>query len=97
MQSVFKKHLLRAFSQETKEGVVDDNVKRFLNYLLEHQFIDAINIRRYTIIKEFELEYPKHDGHKTQTVYTIANRFNLSDRTVWTVLKDHLNRFDKKA
>ncbi len=96
MESVFKEHLLEVFNKECENLVAEDQVECFLNYLLEHQVIDSLTVRRYTIIKEFEKEYPKHDGHKTQTVYTIANKFNLSDRTVWTVLKDHLHRFDKK-
>lgn len=96
MESVFKEHLLEVFNKECGDVITEDKVECFLNYLLEHQVIDSLTVRRYTIIKEFEKEYPKHDGHKTQTVYTIANKFNLSDRTVWTVLKDHLDRFDKK-
>lgn len=97
MEGVFKAYLLQAFNEKYKATLIDEKVEFFLEYLLEHQLIDDLTIRRYTIIKEFEKEYPKHNGHKTQTVYTIANKFNLSDRTVWTVLKDHLNRFDKKS
>lgn len=96
MEGVFKKYLLQAFNENKETTLLDENIEHFLDYLLEHQLIDDITVRRYTIIKEFEKEYPKHNGHKTQTVYTIANKFNVSDRTVWTVLKDHQNRFDKK-
>ncbi len=95
MESVFKKHLLQAFKEDFPEqlGVINPSI--FLDYLIAHNLIDTLTIRRYSIIKEFEKEYPKHNGHKTQTVYTIANKFNLTDRTVWTVLKDHIDRFKK--
>ena len=95
MESVFKEHLLEAYQEDFPEQQDAINYSLFLDYLITCQLIDTLTIRRYTIIKEFEKEYPKHNGHKTQTVYTIANKFNLTDRTVWTVLKDHIDRFKK--
>lgn len=95
VKSNFKSFLLAAFKAATPEFYEHSKAGVFIDYLLDHHLIEETNIRRYTILKEFEIEYPKHQFHKTQTVLTIANKYELSEWTVWTVLKDHSRRFEK--
>ncbi len=91
----FKNHLLTAFERANLDEDESNKITDFLDYLLDHHLIEETNIRRYTILKEFEIQYPQHQYHKTQTVFTIANKYGISERTVWTVLKDHVRRFEK--
>ena len=92
----FKNYLLDTF-KESEADYSYEKVASFVDFLLNHNIIDALNIRRFTILKEFEIQYPLHHFHKTQTVYTIANKYGISERTVWTVLKDHVRRFERKS
>ena len=95
MKSNFKTYLLTAFETTISAEYEPTQLTSFIDYLLDHHLIEEVNIRRYTILKEFDLQYPQHQYHKTQTVYSIANKYGLSERTVWTVLKDHVRRFEK--
>ena len=93
MEVDFKKHLLEAFSTYSNQDITKTTIESFLDYLLTHNLIEPITIKRYTLLKEFELEYPKHDNRKTQTVLTLSNKYQIAERSVWTVLKDHHRRF----
>lgn len=94
MESDFKKHLLNTFQAGGDTNACKEEIQHFLDFLLNHNLIEASNIRRFTILKEFDIQYPLHQFHKTNTVYTIANKYGLAERTVWTVLKDHVRRFE---
>ncbi len=96
MNSDFKKHLLTHFEQKENLSKFCPQIETFLDFLLSHHFIEPKNIKRFTILKEFEEQYPSHQFHKTNTVYTIANKYEIAERTVWTVLKDHVQRFKEK-
>ena len=94
MISDFKKHLLTHFEQKENRPTDCPQVEKFLDFLLNHQLIESKNIKRFTILKEFEEQYPIHQFHKTNTVYTLANKYDIAERSVWTVLKDHVRRFE---
>ena len=96
MVSDFKKHLLIHFEQNESKETPCPQIEHFLDFLLSHQLIECKNIKRFTILKEFDIQYPLHGYHKTKTVFTLANKYGLSERSVWTVLKDHVRRFEEK-
>ena len=83
----FQKHLHRNFETYCKRhGWVADN-KNFITYLIDRQLLAASAIRRYTIIEEFDGLFSKQNFHKSKTVATLADRFQLSDRHIWSLLK----------
>lgn len=96
MRLEFKNYLLQTFRATERDDYCQEKVESFVDFLLDHNLIDTQNIKRFTILKEFDIQYPLHRFHKTKTVYTIANKYGLSERTVWTVLKDHVRRFERK-
>lgn len=63
----------------------DDN--RLVTFLIDQDLITATHIQRYTVLKEFEKIYPGQPHQKTQIVNTLADRFSISERTVWSILK----------
>ena len=95
MHSEFKQYLLQTFKAKNHEYYCPIKTDTFVDFLLDHQLIDTKNIKRFTILKEFEVQYPLHGFHKTQTVLAIANKYGLSERSIWTVLKDHSRRFER--
>lgn len=63
----------------------DDN--RLLSFLIDQDLIPPTQIQRYTILKEFEQISLKEACQKTQAVNTLAHRFSISERTVWSILR----------
>ena len=94
MISDFKKHLLTHFEQKENRPTDCPQIETFLDFLLNHQLIESKNIKRFTLLKEFDVQYPLHGFHKTQTVLSLANKYGVSERAIWTVLKDHVRRFE---
>lgn len=90
-----RKHILDRFqehlgeSYETwceKHGVVKSD-SHLVTFLIDQDLIPAAHIQRYAILKEFDKLSKEPVFHKTQTVNTLAHRFNISERTVWSILK----------
>ncbi|MEM1319426.1 MAG: hypothetical protein AAGG75_04175 [Bacteroidota bacterium] len=65
----------------------------FITYLIDHNIIDHTTITRYTILEEFA-ETIIDSKHKTDAVAIVADKFNISKRTVWSIIKGHQGRFD---
>lgn len=60
----------------------------FITYLIDQDLISPTHLQRYTILKEFEQLCAQNSCPKTQAVDTLANRFRLSERTVWSILRE---------
>jgi len=89
-QKLFQEHLLAEYRRSANgNGTTNEPL---LTYLLQHNLVPAITIRRYVILREFERRYQQNGHHKTKTVLQTATDLQVSENTVWTVLKDH--RFD---
>lgn len=91
----FQSSLQHSFDNYCDQHRSPDNIGSFITYLIDHNLIEDSTIKRYTILKEFDTLYPQNGKHKTKTVQTLASKFNLSERSVWTILKDHFFRFEE--
>lgn len=90
---LFCRHLLDEYRQSIgPTGVAEETL---ITYLLAHNLIPAVTVRRYVILKEFDARYRQNGHHKTKTVLQLAEDLGVSENTVWTALKDHLRDFDQ--
>ena len=83
----FSQHLKTNFEDYCQRHHIEVNIENFITYLIDRELISAPTIRRYTILQEFEQLYPKHNFHKSNTIDTLADLFNLSSRHVWSLIK----------
>lgn len=61
----------------------------FVTFLIDHHLIDQRTIRRYTILREFDRQLNQLNGEKNKTtlVGEMARKYNISERSVWSILK----------
>ena len=84
----FQEHLQQDYEDYClRHGLDHENQSGLLAFLIDHELIPPTQIQRYTVRREFRQAYPELDFHKTQTVNMLANRFQISERTVWSILK----------
>lgn len=74
----------------------EETLNSFITYLIDHRVIESVTIKRYTIIEEFS-NIIVDSKRKTDAVNILSDRFNISERTVWNIIKDHKDRFDSKS
>jgi hypothetical protein len=84
----FQEYLCENFKDYCQRHGLDSKDQiTLLNFIIDQDLITPTNLMRYTLNNEFRILYPALDHHKTLTVNTLANRFSISERTVWSVLK----------
>jgi len=83
----FQRDLTTSFRAYCKKHQYEVTIDRLITYLIDKQLIAGSAIRRFVIRQEFERELPKYEGRKTETIRMLANRLHLSERTVWSALR----------
>jgi hypothetical protein len=84
----FQEHVQQNYDSYCERNNLDKiNSGRLITFLIDQDLIPQSLIQRYAIIKEFEWMHAKYEFQKTQTVVALADRFSISERTVWSVLK----------
>lgn len=63
-----------------------ENIEDFITYMIDHELIDANTIRRYTVINEYE-RIQSEGEKKSRSISIVAKRFNLSERTIYSLLR----------
>lgn len=63
------------------------NFSGLITYIIDQDLINPTNIQKYAVRKEFQARFGGDRGQKTQMVEVLADRFNLSTRTVWSIVK----------
>ncbi len=76
----YHNYCLRHQLTPTTDGVI--------TYMIDQELIPAMKVRQFTVTKEFEEIFKEHNQHKTKTVYAISDKFNISERTIWNILKN---------
>lgn len=95
MKEIKRKQLLDTFSEKLNNNFLaycekhdqEKDINRFITYVLDQDLIPNSNIRKYAILETFDEILNKHKGSKTQTVNLLADRFNLSTRSIWNLLR----------
>jgi len=71
---------------------VDATLKNFLLYLIDNDLINESDIRKYTIVNEFLEVHQREALKKTNIVKRLSQKFHISDRAIWSMLR----KSDKK-
>ncbi len=87
LMDTFQKYLGEGYDQYCHKHGFEQNIQHFITYLIDRGLVNGATIRKYTILREFERLYPKHNFHKSQTVDALADLFNLSSRHIWSLIK----------
>lgn len=83
----FQQHLLKKYQSYCTRHNISDPVEGLITFLIDQELIPEKNIKDYTVRQEFDDIYPNEEYHKTRTVNALADRFNLSERSIWSILK----------
>ncbi len=84
---IFSEKLCRNYRDYCRQQGLEESLKGFTTYLIDRELVDGHTIRQYAIIELFHELYPANGQPKTQTVELLAGRFNLTQRTIWNVLR----------
>ena len=95
MTTIFHKYLLDRFQEYIYQEYLSYCIKHelaasdkgFLTFLIDKKIIPIKEIKQYTILQEFHEVYPKNEFHKTNTVLSLADKYHISERSVWSILK----------
>lgn len=68
----------------------------FVTFLIDHNLIDKQTIRRYTVLREFD-KLSNGTKNKTTLVGEMARKYNISERSVWSILKGGEGWFYKSS
>jgi AraC-like DNA-binding protein len=83
----FESHLEQEYQAYCSRHNLQLSVSGMITFIVDRKLIPDSHIRRFAILKEFQSIFEENDRHKTLTVEALADRFNLSERTVWTILR----------
>lgn len=77
------------FNHYCQKLEVESTNERLLTFLVDQELISNSNIQHYAILAAFEDAYQKNGEQKTKAVKEVAIRFNLSQRSIWNVLRKY--------
>ena len=83
----FQEHLQTSFENFCNQHGIENSPGQFVTFLIDQDLIASSNLQRFTVIREFEKISAEYKYPKTQVVGTLASRFCISERTVWSALK----------
>lgn len=83
----FQQHLFVNYQQFCQRHNVAPSEHALVDFLIDQDLIPPVLMKRYAVVHEFENLFPKYEHHKTNTVNVLADRFNISERSVWGMLK----------
>lgn len=82
----FQRHLQTNFKTYCERHGISETGEELLTYLIDNDLISVPNLQKYTVVREFELIIRQNPG-KTQAVSRLADRFSISPRTIWGILR----------
>ncbi len=85
----FLEHLEDSFENFCARHDIESNSSQLVTFLIDQDLIAPTNLQKFTIQREFAKISAEQNGPKTQMVGTLASRFSISERTVWTMLKEN--------
>lgn len=83
----FQEHLPKSFEPYCEGHGLDQSENQLVTFFHRSGLNPPALIQRYAVIHEYKKLNEELEGHKTQTVSALAHRFNISERTVWSILK----------
>lgn len=83
----FCTNLQLEFQQYCKQQGYSPKTNNLIVYLIDRGLIAKSSINRYAIKTTFEELQKEHQLNKTRTVVLLAQRFNITPRSVWHALR----------
>ena len=87
----FSKELLHQYQEYcSKQGLNPNDATKldeFTTYMVDRGLISRTAIQRYAILAHFDELVQHREMTKTQVVDVLADRFNLTSRSIWNVLR----------
>ncbi len=84
---LFQVELNEGYQNYCKRHKYEASFDGLITYMIDQQLVAPPAVRRFVITKVYEQEYPQHK-HKTKAVQMLANRLHISERTIWTALRE---------
>lgn len=93
---IYQKQLIDFFSSLVHQNfdaycnrhAIPKNNNSFLNFLFTQDLMSETAIRRYTIDSEYStLKQQNEELTKSQLVRLLADKYNLTDRTIWNIIQ----------
>ena len=85
----FQRHLEERYEAWCDRHGAQKSDNLLITFLIDQDLIPAVQIQRYAVLNEYDKLSKASGFHKTLTVNTLAHRFNISERTVWNILKNN--------
>ena len=83
----FQKHVQDHFLSWCHLQQVEATHEHLITFLIDQDLIPPATIQQYAVCKEYGNLNQDGAGAKTALVNLLAHRFNVSERTVWSLLK----------
>ncbi|MEM9884873.1 MAG: hypothetical protein AAF849_03205 [Bacteroidota bacterium] len=77
-----------------KEAIKEDYERNIIKYLLARKLISKQEATYYVVLKEIQDLLHHKICSKTQAVLRISADLDISERSVWGILKNHQRRFN---
>lgn len=72
-----------------RHQIREKNNDTFLTFLYDLNLLNENMVRRYTILEEYQKMNTLPSFQKTKAVRLLADKFQLTDRTVWNMLSSN--------
>ncbi|MFK7937606.1 MAG: hypothetical protein AB8G22_29080 [Saprospiraceae bacterium] len=79
--------LLESYHKYCEDQQQREEVADLITFLLDRELITPISVRKYTVIRSYEQLRQETNWKKSAVVEHLARRFNLSERSVWNILR----------
>ena len=83
----FSKQLLKNFDDYTANQQLRKNLENFTTYVIDRGLIADSSVMRYAIISTYNELKLTSEKSKTKIVNDLAEKFNLTPRTIWNALR----------
>lgn len=83
----FQEHLDMEYHLYCQRHHIEPSTQALITFLIDHNLIPPVSVKRYTVIQEFEELIKKMEHQKTKTVNVLSDKFNIPERTIWGILK----------
>ncbi len=83
----FQDYIQNSYQTYCNQHGLSTTDDQFIAFLMDQNLISMTQLQRYTIQRAFEQLCSQYHLPKTRAVDTLSDRFMLSERTVWNMLK----------
>lgn len=83
----FQSLLEREFNAYCHRHQLDATTNTLVTFMVDHELVTERGLMQFVVQQELDELYPDKAATKTQAVEMVAHRFNISQRTVWNILK----------